>query len=57
MGISTRGLWTKALVDAYLGATVSSARPQEHNIGGNTGSAGQHKGKGTTLLPVFTRRG
>ena len=39
MGISTRGLWTAALVDAYMDATESSARPHEYDLRFDAASA------------------
>ena len=39
MGISTRGLWTAALVDAYLAATESGARPLEYDLRFDAASA------------------
>ena len=39
MGISTRGLWTAALVDAYLEATESGARPHEYDLRFDAASA------------------
>lgn len=39
MGISTRGLWTAALVDAYLDATELSARPHEYDLRFDAASA------------------
>ena len=38
MGISTRGLWTAALVDAYLD-TRSIARPHEYDLRFDAASA------------------